>query len=357
MAKKTTKLKNPTPKLYPSGKWRCQVTIEGKRRSVWGETDEIAYAKAIALKSGIVKPKEEPEKITLNDAILAYMSAEDGSLSPSTIRGYEIMRKNRFQGLINKDVHSITRLEIQREISEEAKKVSAKTIENAWGLLRPVLKDYGIEFENIKLPQKIKKQKKYLSSSDIAKLIEACEGDSCEVPILLAVWMGMRRSEISGLCWDCVDIEHSKIIIRRTMVPDKNNKWVLKEGAKNESSQRTIQCPFYIMEKIKKLPRKKDGLVFEMCPEIINRHLHKICKKVGILDTTLHGLRHANAAVMVRLGIVDQYAMARNGWKSNYTFKQIYAYVFPEGAEEADTLINNFFENCTPKLHTEKIDT
>lgn len=54
---------------------------------------------------------------------------------------------------------------------------------------------------------------------------------------------------------------------------------------------------------------------------------------------------------MIALGVVDKYAMARNGWTSDYTFKQIYGYVFPEGADETDVLINSYFEDKL-KLHT-----
>ena len=66
----------------------------------------------------------------------------------------------------------------------------------------------------------------------------------------------------------------------------------------------------------------------------------------------MHGLRHANAAIMILLNVVDQYAMARNGWTSDYTFKQIYGYVFPDGAQETDQIINAFLEEKL-KLHTD----
>ena len=48
-------------------------------------------------------------------------------------------------------------------------------------------------------------------------LFEAIQGSPVEIPILLAVWLGMRRSEIMGLCWDSIDFEHSKILIQRTI--------------------------------------------------------------------------------------------------------------------------------------------
>ena len=154
------------------------------------------------------------------------------------------MRRNRFQSLMKRDVRTLTRLDIQKAVNYEAGKVAPKTVINAWGLLRPVLKDYGMVFEGIKLPQKIKKKKTYLSMDEITRLIDAAVGDGCRNPgIVMAVWLGLRRSEIMGLCWDCVDLERGTIEIRRAMVPDKENKWVIKEGAKRRELSKNTGIP------------------------------------------------------------------------------------------------------------------
>lgn len=346
----------PRPVLLPSGKWRCQIMVNGSRVSATEDDPTTAHATALALKAGLIEAQKKPKKITVNDAILGYMDAGEGVLSPSTLRGYDTMRRTRFQSIMKQDIYTLTRLDLQRAVSAESKLVAPKTVINAYGLLSAVLKDYGIVFPGVKLPQKIKKKVSYLSSSEVVKLIDAAIGDSCEIPIIMAVWLGMRRSEILGLCWDCVDFHAGTVEVRRALVPDKDHKWVIKDGAKNVGSQRTIKCPDYILAKLKALYHGQSGPVVSMCPEIIGRHLHAICEKAGITDTTLHGLRHTNAAIMIALNVVDKYAMARNGWTSDYTFKQIYGYVFPEGANETDAAINTYFEtalNLHTNLHTD----
>ena len=348
---KAAKLTSPKPVELPSHAWRCQVMIQGRRISVVDDDPEVAHTKVLAIKAGLIETDRRGRRITLSEAITAYTEAGSGTLSPATIRGYETIRKHRFPSLMGRDVHTITRLEAQQAVSQEAKKVSPKTVSNAWGLVASVLKDYGVEITGVKLPQKIKKKREYLTAEEIAKLIDAAVGDLCEIQIVMAVWLGLRRSEICGLCWDCVDLDAGTVTVRRTMVPDKDNKWVLKEGAKNEGSQRTVKCPEYIMSKLRPLYHGQEGLVFRQHPDTLLRHVHAACKRAGITDTTVHGLRHANAAVMIALGVVDKYAMARNGWTSDYTFKQIYGYVFPEGANETDVLINTYFEEKL-KLHT-----
>lgn len=345
MRAKAAKLRAPKPRELPSGAWRCEIMVDGRRISVVEDDPEVAHAKALAIKAGIVEQKEKEKKVTLDEAIQNYIQAGTGVLSPTTIRGYEIMRKHRFKSIMGRDVRSITRLDVQRAVSEEAKKKSPKTVKNAYGLLTAVLKDYGVTLQGVKLPQNIRQKKQYLSVDEIVRLIDASVGDMCEIPIVMAVWLGMRRSEVCGLCWDCVDLENGTVEVRRALVPDKDNKWVLKDMPKNEGSQRTIKCPDYIMEKLRDIYHGQSGRVFNHCPTTVIRHVHAICKKAGITDTTVHGLRHANAAIMIMLNVVDKYAMARNGWTSDYTFKQIYGYVFPEGAQQTDDLVNTFLEN------------
>lgn len=344
-------MKVPTAKKLPSGNWNVYVMIDGKRISITAPTKKEAEKEAAALKSGAKVAKTvDAGKLTLTDAIDHYIEDKTAVLSPSTVRGYKTVQRNRFQMLMGREIESITKADVQRAVNMESKSVSAKTVANAYGLIRPVLKEHGIDVFGVRLPQVTKPVKAYLQPEDIGKLVTAVRGDSCEVPILLAVWLGLRRSEILGLCWDCVDTENSIIHIRRAVVPDEHNQWVLKDTTKNQSSQRSIDCPEYIMEKIKQLPRRKSGQLFTVNPNTVRKHVHRACAAAGIPDTTVHGLRHTNAAVMKTLGIDDRFAMERGGWTCESTYRKTYSYVFDSKKTEANTAINNFFaEQIAPE--------
>lgn len=338
------KTKRPTPKKLPSGAWRCQVMVDGQRISVTDEDKNICQSKAMAIQAGLMEKEERKKAITLEQAIDAYIANKSTVLSPSTVRGYEGMKKHRFKGIMSRNIYTLTKKDIQIAVNQETKEVSAKTIANAYGLVRPVLREYGVDVFGVKLPQQVRQKKKYLQPDEIGKLLEAAQGDSCEVAIIMAVWLGLRRSEIIGLCWDCVDEEAKTVTIRRTVVPDKNNKMVLKEGAKNESSQRTIHCPDHIMEKLATIRNgRTSGQVFHIHPDTLRRHIHKACEAAGITDTTVHGLRHTNAAVMRHLGVSDAHAMERGGWSNESTYKKTYSYVFESAALTEDRVIDQFF--------------
>ncbi len=352
------KLSRPRPVELPSGSWRCQIMVRGERFDVIEDDPETAHARALAIKAGILDKREKTtgaETISLSKAIELYVSAREGVLSPATVRGYETIRKNRLKKLMGMDVHKITLEDVQIAISEDASEVSAKTVANTYGLIKTVLKKYGLDISSVKLPQKKKVEKKYMQPQDVGALIDAVKGDDCETEILLAVWLGLRRSEIMGLCWDCVDFESKKVKIMRVVVPDKKNKWVLKDIPKNVSSQRDVPCPDYIMEKIKQMYSPgKSGQLFKCHPDTLLKHIHRACKKAGITDTTTHGLRHTNAAVMKTLGVDDAHAMERGGWSSESTYKKTYAYVFEQEAKAADKKIDAYFEKLHTDLHKNK---
>lgn len=335
-------MKLPKAKKLPSGKWNIQVCVNGERISITKDTEKECVAAAAQYKLDAKAPEKKKKKITLMEGIDLYTESKKAVLSPATRRGYKNIKNHRFKDLMKKDIYSITKADMQKAVNEETKKCSPKTVKNAYGLVRTVLKLYGVDVFGINLPQVVKPVKQYLQPDDIGKLIDVIQGDSCEIPILLAVWLGMRRSEISGLCWDCVDLNNGVLHIRRRVIPDEDNKWVLESGAKNSPSQRSIQCPEYILDKIKKLPRG-EGPLFRISPETIRKHVHKACARAGIVDTTVHGLRHTNAAVMKTLDIDDRHAMARGGWSCESTYKKTYSYVFESKAVEADTRINSFF--------------
>lgn len=342
-------MKVPKARKLESGTWFIQLRLNGISVPITAPTEKECTRLAALVKAEHITGKRQAtqnntESITLDEAITAFINRRDNVLSPSTIRGYEIIRKNRFKNLMQMSIRKINKLVMQQAVNDESILASPKTVKNAYTLVKKVLSDYNIDVSGVKLPQQIKPKSKFLEADEIIRLIDGAAGDSCEIPIVMAAWLGMRRSEICGLQWEAIDFKNKTIRIENTMVPDKDNKMVVKHGAKNESSQRTIKCPDYILAKLKPIKRET-GPVFNLHPDTIRRHVHELCEKLDLPDCHLHGLRHANAAVMTSLGIIDKYAMARCGWKTDRTFKEIYSYLFDEEQAAADDKVNAFFES------------
>ena len=341
------KIKMPTATQIRGGSWRCQVMVNGKSHSILGSTETEAQAKAIAFKQGIIeqKNKNKSSSFLLEDAISKYIEEKDKVLSPSTIRGYDAIKRLRFQELMKMDIHSIKKNDLQLAVNNEMEKASTKTIRNSFGLVKTVLEYNDIPVSKIRLPEVIKKRKQYLQVEEIGPLINAVDGDICEVGILLAVCLGMRRSEILGLCGDCIDTEKNTIYVIRAFVYDKDNKPVLKSIPKTKTSNRIIPCPEFIMEKIKEnLPDDPKRRIFRYHPETLRRHIQIACKKAGITMTSTHDLRHTNAALMHFVGLDDLHAMRRGGWADKRTYINTYSYVFEAAADSGDEKFNSYIE-------------
>lgn len=344
-------MKVPEPRKLSSGKWFIQLRIKGESICITNTDRKKCIAEATAIKAGLKAAPKKEERITLSQAIDRYIDNRDKVLSPSTIRGYRTIQHARFPVLMQMDVHKITQEAVQKAVNAESVSVSAKTIRNALGLIGPALESAGIDTEKLRLkkirvPQPIKKEKQFLDERQILQLIEASVGKDCEIPMLLAVWLGLRRSEILGLQWESVDFKAKTIKVENTLVPDETHHLVTKVQTKTASSRRTIPCPDYILHKLSLLqpePEWRRGLIFRLHPDTLRKHINALCRSCGIPEIGIHGLRHTNATVMAMLGIADKVAMQRGGWSSDQTMRQIYQHVMDSARQRADQKIDQFF--------------
>lgn len=368
MRKKAAKLANPKPQELQSGSFRCRLRVGDEYISVVDKDPEIAHAKVLAMKAGLLQEQKDNESkkagnLSLSDAIDAYIEARSNVLSPSTINGYNEIKRNRFPSLMNTKVKSIDEQALQKAVNAEAEKVGYKTIKNALGLVVAVVSEYkDISVKRIKMPQRKTQEHKYLDEAGMIDLFEAIRGCFAELPILLAVWLGMRRSEIMGLCWDSIDFDAGTIKVQRTYVKDKEKGYVLREEMKTEASRRTLDCPGYILAKLDAYQpdkSKRVGRVFKMHPNTIYEVLKDVCKKNDIEFVGVHGLRHTNATVMLSLGIIDKVAMARGGWSTDITMKQVYQHLFQSDKQTSGQKVDSFFESIAsginPKMVTQTV--
>ena len=237
--------------------------------------------------------------------------------------------------------------DLQAAVNEDAASVSAKTIRNAVGLVRAVIGQYReLSFRRLRLPQRKRTEHPFLDAGGIVALFDAIRGHQVELPLLLAVWLGMRRSEIMGVCWDCVDLARGRISIRRTCVRGADGGYVLRDGTKTAASARDLELPGYIAAKLASScpPERREGRVFTMHPNTLYKSMQTICLRHGVDFVGIHGLRHTNASVMLSLGVIDKVVMALGGWSTDVTMKAVYQHVFQSDVSQAGALRNEFFQ-------------
>ena len=94
------------------------------------------------------------------------------------------------------------------------------------------------------------KEREPLTPEQCAELLRAAKNHSDDLYafVLLGLYTGMRRGEILGLCWDCVDFDAHKIQVRRQLALRAKKGVELTETLKTKGSYRVLPMPFVLGE-------------------------------------------------------------------------------------------------------------
>jgi integrase len=162
-------------------------------------------------------------------------------------------------------------------------------------------------FINIHLPSLQKNKVNALSLEMQRKVEQSAKENPKGVPILLALYTGMRIGEISALQWSDIDFERELIMVKHTYqrMPlgegAKKTKLALSK-AKSVSSERMIPLGKITREILLNLRNEniESKFVFEnnghpIEPRLLNYHFKKIMVETGLHDIHFHQLRHTFA--------------------------------------------------------------
>lgn len=344
-------------KKLPSGSWRCRAydNVTKTTKSFTAATKKEAEFLANEWLTG--RKKMPLEDMTVRQAIEDYIELKSAVLSPTTIKGYRSLLANQFSdNFLDYKLSELNGILIQQEINVITIENAPKTVHNANGLLSAALKTYFPEAHyTVTLPKVQRRIRELPQPEDIMPLFS---GTDIQIPVLLAIWLGLRMSEITGLKRS--DIVNGRITVRRTRVRVEGGKVVEKESAKNVQSRRSVALPASIEALIRQTPGE---YITNLSGDKIYHRYMKIMKKAGYEGVTFHDLRHVNASTMLKLGVPDKYAMERGGWKTSSTLKRVYQETFSEERIAVDKKIDGYFnkiynesQKLATKLATKKED-
>lgn len=334
-------LKIPKARQLPSGSWRCEVSANGKRVSFVKDSKEESEKAALLFKlTHSDSPSdldEVAEIITVKEAISAYIEDRKNVLSPATIRGYKNIQKHRFQSVMDDPL--TRKQDWQKIINIEAKTLSAKTIKNAWGLLRAVLEENEVKYGKVRLPKVVREEHLFLQPEQIKTFVQAINGDIHELAYLLCLH-GLRRSEM--LAVEKKNIVKGMIQVRGAKVHDDNGKLVYKETNKNDSSRRNVPI---LLDRLQELvDAAPDGYLIKKTPSAMFEHLGYVCRLNNLPEIGFHGLRHSFVSLCYHLNMREAQVMEFGGYSDISVMRKIYTHLADSDRSKAISDLRNFFQ-------------
>lgn len=214
--------------------------------------------------------------------------------------------------------------------------------------------------DRIVLPKQEKFNASYYTVEQLEKLFDVCLGTPIESAVYLAAHYGLRRSEVLGLKWDCINFEEKTISIREVRV--KYGKEVVVKKPKSESSQRILPLMDDIADYLLRLKMqwKKNKLLYgkdyidsglvccwpdgsPLNTEYLNHKFKDILAKNELPHIRFHDLRHSTASYLIKNGVSLKEIQVWLGHSTISITANTYTHIDMETKKDTAQKINDLF--------------
>lgn len=197
----------------------------------------------------------------------------------------------------------------------------------------------------------------------ISTKIKAVKGRRLEIPVVIACYYGLRRSEVLGLRWSAINFESKVITINHVILDVSENgvkKIIKRDTPKTKSSIRTLPLVPFMEEYFKEVKKKQeenkklckssygkeyldyvcvDDLGNIITLEYVSHQFTKMLKTNKLRKIRFHDLRHTCASILLDGGVGMKEIQLWLGHSNFNTTANIYAHLDTRRlAEGADTI-------------------
>lgn len=328
-------------KAYTYWEARCTVGYDpgtGKQiqRSISGKTQKEVTQKLKQMSYEVdAGTYQAPCKLTVGEWLEIWQSEYLGGVKPFTVLNYQQHIKNHIKpslGAVKLEALSTPMIQsFYNSLSQpqgDAPGLSAKTVKCIHGIthkaLQQAVKIGYLRFNpsnGCELPRVERKEIKPLDNEAISAFLKAVQGHRFEAVYLTTLFTGMRRGEVCGLTWDCVDLENGTIRINKQLqnIPGQPGEFRL-VSAKNGKG-RTIAIPPFVVEVLRKhkvqqaMMRLETGSLWQdgnyvftdelgnhLSPHTVYHNFKRLVASIGLPKARFHDLRHSYAVAAIRSG-------------------------------------------------------
>lgn len=207
----------------------------------------------------------------------------------------------------------------------------------------------------------------FYSEEEMLTLFDAVSGDPLELCVKIAAYYGLRRSEVLGLRWSAIDMEHKTISISHKVIEaEVDGKFVPmgEDVLKTKSSFRTLPLIPAVgiilleekekQEMYRRLFKKSycrdylDYICVDQCgkllrPNYVTEHFSWLIEKYGLRKVRFHDLRHTCASLLLSNGISMKQIQIWLGHSTFSTTADIYAHLDYSAQEASANAMNSMF--------------
>jgi integrase len=365
------------------GTWAGQVSVgydpatgKLKRKSFYGKTrkeviDKMAHVQQ-EVRSGIYV---EPAQTTFGEWLDKWLTSyKKGQLKPSTYQSYEMLVNVHIKPALGKIpmiklqahmLQSFYNEKLENGRADGKGGLSTRGVRYLHAVIRQALEQAvkeGLLPRNVAdatNPPTVKnKQMRPLTEEELLKFFETAKEDRLFPAYVLAATTGLRRGELLGLCWDCIDIENGVLTVQRQLL-DLKDGLTLEETTKSKSGRRSIVLTDDAIRELKAHRKRQlqerwlmgeayqdKGLVFcredgsFLRPDEFTKRFQRLLKKAGLPKVRLHDLRHTHASLLLARGVHPKVVQERLGHSSITMTLDLYSHLTPGLQEAAAATLN-----------------
>ena len=293
--------------------------------------------------------------------LVQWMEIARSTLKPNTAAGYSSMIQNPIAPYFQQrgiTLGGLQAVDIQMFYTSQLKRVSANTVIHYHAIIHRALK-YAVKTDlidvnpadKVERPRKDRFTASFYDGNEVNRLFQVARGTPLELPVMLAAFYGLRRSEVVGLKWDAIDFENKTIAIRHTVTAcaEKGRRIeVAADTTKTASSRRTLPLVPAFQTKLAALKEEQeknrilcgrsyctDYLGYVLVDAMGNRlklsyistAFPVLLKRNGLRPIRFHDLRHSCASLLLKNGVPMKQIQEWLGHSDFSTTANIYAHL------------------------------